>query len=636
MKKVILGVVILIIIIATVCFAFRFTVNSKIEAKIEELNKNGFIVKNEQISQNYKTKGIGQIQIIYPDKVAAYLFDKVEDEDLKKSLQKQYSLLNRATKESFFDGVTFDYDFIINNLTSNLDLNIYLSKLSTKTAYKLAQTYSYYSTTQDKNWFDTLLKDKKLHLNIDEKGNYKLTDIDFVIPNKGFFTIRGVNGNKNKINVPLLKISDIYEDTYSKGNLIVDNININYDSNQNKKSSKITIENLEFLDYKNSFKVKNLLIDSDSLKDELNISTKSKISFDEFILEKSDAYLLKNSEIANLKKTSFDITFDKIPFKEYEQLLDSLSADKKDFLKEYENFVKALSQNGISISSSGEAFDYTISDNKYFNTLKYNLSLSLNKSIPLLKDIKSLKDIFEVAKFTVDMDNEFATNSAKKLSKESAELTFVDTQDANIKRFEGELKNDGIYINNTKVFDEKDLQIPINNFSSTAVDTNLNTSVTHSYELINENLLRVKFEYLPNMEVISSGGLAVSFPQFKDASKIKAHKTDSFEKIDYYVAGTEIYSGMLGENVKAQYLMIEGWDKNWTDPTIKKEFSLDIDISELKNSYLEINLRGGALNDVDTTKNRSEIAPNESQSYTRDQQSYPVNIADIDLYNITK
>lgn len=636
MKKVILGVVILIIIIATVCFAFRFTVNSKIEAKIEELNKNGFIVKNEQISQNYKTKGIGQIQIIYPDKVAAYLFDKVEDEDLKKSLQKQYSLLNRATKESFFDGVTFDYDFTINNLTSNLDLNIYLSKLSTKTAYKLAQTYSYYSTTQDKNWFDTLLKDKKLHLNIDEKGNYKLTDIDFVIPNKGFFTIRGVNGNKNKINVPLLKISDIYEDTYSKGNLIVDNININYDSKQNKKSSKITIENLEFLDYKNAFKVKNLLIDSDSLKDELNISTKSKISFDEFILEKIDAYLLKNSEIANLKKTSFDITFDKIPFKEYEQLLDSLSADKKDFLKEYENFVKALSKNGISISSSGEAFDYTISDNKYFNTLKYNLSLSLNKSIPLLKDIKSLKDIFEVAKFTVDMDNEFATNSAKKLSKESAELTFVDTQDANIKRFEGELKNDGIYINNTKVFDEKDLQIPINNFSSTAVDTNLNTSVTHSYELINENLLRVKFEYLPNMEVISSGGLAVSFPQFKDASKIKAHKTDSFEKIDYYVAGTEIYSGMLGENVKAQYLMIEGWDKNWTDPTIKKEFSLDIDISELKNSYLEINLRGGALNDVDTTKNRSEIAPNENQSYTRDQQSYPVNIADIDLYNIKK
>ena len=636
MKKVILGVAILFIIIATVCFAFRFTVNSKIEAKIDELNKNGFIVKNEQSSENYKTKGIGQIQIIHPDKVATYLFDKIEDEDLKKSLQKQYSLLNRATKESFFDGVTFDYDFTINNLTSNLDLNIYLSKLSTKTAYKLAQTYSYYSSTQDKNWFDTLLKDKKLHLNINEKGNYKLADIDLVIPNKGFFTLRGISGNKNMINVSSLKISDIYEDSYSKGNLIVDNININYDFNQNKKNSKLTIENLEFLDYKSAFKVKNLLIDSDSLKDELNISTKSKISFDEFILEKIDSYLLKNSEVANLKKTSFDITFDKIPFKEYEQMMDSLSVEKKDFLKEYENFLKALSKNGISISSSGEALDYTISDNKYFNSLKYNLSLSLNKNIPSMQNIKSLKDIFEVAKFTVDMDNEFATNTIKKLTKEDSKLAFVDTQDANIKRFEGELKSDGIYVNNTKIIDEKELEFPVNSFSSTAVDTNLNTSVTHSYELINENLLRVKFEYLPNMEVISSGGLAVSFPQLKDASKIKAHKTDSFEKIDYYVAGTVIYSGMLGENVTAQYLMIEGWDKNWTDPTIKKEFSLDIDISELKDSYLEINLRGGALNEVDSTKKGSEIAPNESQSYTKDQQSYPVNIADIDLYNIKK
>lgn len=636
MKKVILGVVILFIIIATVCFAFKFTINSKIEAKIDELNKNGFVVKNEQSSKNFKTKGIGQIEIIYPDKVASYLFNQIEDEELKKSLEKQYSLLDRSTKEKLFDGVTFDYDFTINNLTSKLNLNVYLSKLSTKTAYKLAQTYSYYSSTQDKNWLDTLLKDKKLHLNIDENGNYKLANIDLVIPNQGFFTIRGLNGKKNMINIPLVKMSDIYEDSYTKGNLIIDNINIDYDFNKNKKSSKLTIENLEFLDYKDSVKMKNLVIDSNSLKDELNISTKSKISFDEFILEKIDAYLLKNSEVANLKRTSFDITFDKIPFKEYEQLMDSLSADKKDFLKEYVNFLKALSKNGISISSSGEALDYTISNNKYFNTLKYNLSLSLNKNIPSIENMKSLKDIFEVAKFTVDMDKEFATNSAKKLSKESAELAFVDTQDANIKRFEGELKSDGIYLNNIKVFDEKELEFPVNDFSSFDANTNLNTSVTHSYELINENLLRVKFEYLPNMEVISSGGLAVSFPQLKDASKIKAHKTDSFEKIDYYVAGTEIYSGMLGKNVTAQYLMIEGWDKNWNDPSIKKEFSLDIDISELKDNYLEINLRGGALNEVDSTKKSSEIAPDENQSYTKDQQSYPVNIADIDLYNIKK
>ncbi|MFY4754479.1 hypothetical protein ACOTV2_12040, partial [Aliarcobacter butzleri] len=69
--------------------------------------------------------------------------------------------------------------------------------------------------------------------------------------------------------------------------------------------------------------------------------------------------------------------------------------------------------------------------------------------------------------------------------------------------------------------------------------------------------------------------------------------------IDYYKGGQEIYSGMLGKNVKAVYLMVEDWDKNWTDTKQKKEFSLDIDILELKKdySYLEIKLRCGSLNE---------------------------------------
>lgn len=626
MKKIFLGIVIVLITIVGGCYGFKFAVNSKIESKIAELNSNGFIVKNEQNSQKFETLGSGQIEVIYPDKVASYLFSKIEDKDLKKSLEKQFSLLDRTTKDELFEGLTFEYDFTINNLTSKLDLNVYLTKLSTRTTYNLAQTYSYYANTQ-KVWFEELLKEKKLHLNIDEKGNYKLSDINFVIPNKAFFTFRNIFGDKSNMKIGLIKISDVYNDAYTKGSLVIDNINMNYLSNKDKKSSKINIENLEFADSKDSFKIKNLAMDSNSLMDKENISGNSKISFDEATVGKT----------AILNKTSMDISFDKIPFKKYEEMMDSLYSNNVDFEKQYDEFLKALSQNGITISSKGEATNYLILEKKYFDTLKYEATLSLNKNIPSIKDIKSIKDIFEVVKFTVDMDSQSATNLIGDLSKEDAKFTFIDTADNNIKRFEAQLKTDGIYVNGIKVLDEKELELPSKNYDVLSYDgvSGANTQVTSSYELINDNLLRVTFKYTPNMEVISAGGIAVSFPQLKDASKIKAHNTNSFDKIDYYTAGNEIYSGMLGKNVKAEYLMIEGWDNNWTDPKTTKEFSLDIDITDMKSSYLEINLRGGALNETDSTKKYSELAPDENQSFTRDQQSYPVNIADIDLYTIT-
>jgi len=624
MKRIFLGIVIVLIAIVVICFGFKFVTNNKIESKIAELNNNGFVVKHEQNSQKYITSGKGQIEIIYPEKVASYLFNKIEDKDLKKSLVKQFELLDRLTKEKLFEGVTFDYNFTINNLTSALDLNIYLIKLSTRTTYKLNQTYSYNSNTQ-KVWFEELLKEKKLHIKIDEKGNYKLADVDFVVPNQAFFTFRGIEGNKSNMKISLVKISDVYDDAYTKGSLLIDNINIDYILNKDKKSSKIVIGNLDFVDSKDSFKVKNLSLDSNSLQDKENISGNSKISFDEAVIGKNSV----------LRKTSMDISFDKIPFKKYEEMMDSLYSNSVDFNKQYDEFLKALSQNGVVLSSKGEGKDYTILGKKYFDNLKYDATLALNKNIPSLKDMKSIKDIFEVIKFTVDMDNQSATNFINDLSKDDAKFTFVDTEDKNIKRFEAELKTDGIYVNGVKALDEKELEFPTTDFSSYDDITSGSTKVTSSYELVNENLLRVTFKYTPDMEVISAGGIAVSFPQLKDASKIKAHKTNSFNKIDYYTVGNDIYSGMLGKNVKAEYLMIEGWDDSWTDPKITKEFSLDIDITDMKSSYLEINLRGGALNETDSTKKYSELAPTEDESVTRDQQSYPVNIADIDLYTVT-
>lgn len=632
MKKIIvLGVVVLII--ASVCFGLRSSINSKIESKIQELNKNGFVVKHEQSFENFNTKGNGQIEVIYPQKVVSYLINKIEDENLRKSLEKQFSLFDRISLDEFLEGVTFDYDYTINSFSSTLDLNIYLTKISTKATYNISQTYAYSTNPQEKYWLESLLKDKKIHLNLDENGNFKLADLNFVVPNEGFFTLREISGNKTSTKIGLFKVSDIYSDTYTKSNFIVDNIIMNYDLNQNKKSSKISVENIEYKSYENKFRTKNIVIDSNSLQDELNISGNSKFSFDEVVVEKLDTITYKNMKMADLKKTSFEIAFDKIPFKKYEEMINSLNLENNtDFMKQYDEFIKALSSNGISITSKGEANNYNISDKTYFDTLKYDLSLSLNKNIPAIQDVKSINDIFSVAKFTFDMDNKSALELTKELNKKDSLITLIDTSDNNLKRLEAELKPDGIYVNGVKVVEEKDLQL--SSFDSND-EYQQNISVSHTYELIDKNTLRVNFKYKSNMEVISSGGISVSFPQLKDASKIKSYKTNSFKKIDYYPAGKEIYSGMLEKNIKTEYLMVEGWDDNWSDPLVEKEFSLDIDIKDLKNSYLEINLRAGALNEKDATKKYSEIVPNETQSYTKDQQSYPVNIADIDLFTLT-
>lgn len=630
MKKIFLGLAIVIIVIGAICLGLRSAVNSKIQSKVEELNKNGFLVSHEHSFDHYQTIGKGKIEIIYPDKVASYLFSKIEDEDTKKSLEKQYNLLDRATKDRVFEGITFDYNFVMNNISSKLDLDLYLTNLSQRAMYKLEQTYSYAPQT---NWLKPLLENKKIHLNIDENKNFKLDDINITIPNDSFITIRGVYGTQNNIKVALLKIADVYDDSYTKGSLLIDNLAFDYNSQKEKKSSKLDIENLEFMDYTNVVSIKNLILDSQSLQDKDNISGNSKISFDELnIVKDNKLYLTSSSKNIGLNKTSLDIAFDKIPYKKYEEMLSSIS--DKDFLQKYDDFMKAVSQNGFQMTINGVSNNFKIDENKYFNTLKFNSTFKMNQKFDSMNNIKSIKDIFEVAKATLDID----ADSVKSLSSllKDEEFKAIDIEN-NQKRFEIELKDDGLYFNSKKFLDQKDLEFSSLNTLGNSVLAE-NGKVVSSYELIDKNLLRVTFKYTTKLENVTAGGLAVSFPQLKDASKIKAHNTKSFDKIDYYKGGQEIYSGMLGKNVKAEYLMVEGWDKSWTDTKQEKEFSLDIDISELKKdySYLEINLRGGSLNEnvATTSPKYSEIVPNESQSFTTDQQSYPVNIADIYLLDL--
>ncbi len=622
MKKKILIIVVLLAIIAVVLFAYQSKINNEINSKIDELNNNGFIVKHQQSTNYINTSAKGEIEVAYPDKVAFWIFNGVKDEELKKAIEEQYNSLAPNDKELLFSGIKFDYDFVLENLTSKVNTNIYLTQLSKIAMNNLAQE----TDNQSSKWLLDFLKDKKLQVSVNEKKEYKVADIDTIIPDENIIiTIRGFQGNEKNLTINSFKISDMNMD--NRGLLLINEIAINYEKEANKESSKTLIKNIEFQEKNNIFNIKNLVINSNYEKDEININTKSELGFEELTTKSFD------QEAVNLKNTSLSFNINNLPIKK----LDEIALYLKD--QKYEEYLKSLAQSGMVIESSGNASNYVINQQKILDTLKFNLSFKLNKNM-VENEPKDLTDIFEDAKLTVDLDALTAQNAKALLDlKQNSNISFLDV-DNNLKRFEAVLKNDGLYINNQRILEKNELAIPAkdNTFQEEVITENttddLTTkkisqkSLTYNYKLLNDNLLELNIKYTPDMKVVSSGGISVSFPQFTDAKRIIKNTTTSFEIINFYDAGSQIWNGGLEQNIVSSYLLAEGWDNNWMDGK-DKELTLIIDVKDLET--LEIYLRAGALNEKDALEKPSEIVP---QTGEFDQQNYPVEILEIPIFRV--
>ena len=622
MKKKFLIVVVFLAIIAAVLFTFQSKINNEINSKIDELNNNGFIVKHQQSTNYINTSAKGEIEVAYPDKVAFWIFNGVKDEELKKAIEEQYNSLAPNDKELLFSGIKFDYDFVLENLTSKVNTNIYLTQLSKIAMNNLAQE----TDNQSSKWLLDFLKDKKLQVSVNEKKEYKVADIDTIIPDENIIiTIRGFQGNEKNLTINSFKISDMNMD--NRGLLLINEIAINYEKEANKESSKTLIKNIEFQEKNNIFNIKNLVINSNYEKDEININTKSELGFEELTTKSFD------QEAVNLKNTSLSFNINNLPIKK----LDEIALYLKD--QKYEEYLKSLAQSGMVIESSGNASNYVINQQKILDTLKFNLSFKLNKNM-VENEPKDLTDIFEDAKLTVDLDALTAQNAKALLDlKQNSNISFLDV-DNNLKRFEAVLKNDGLYINNQRILEKNELSIPAkdNTFQEEVITENttddLTTkkisqkSLTYNYKLLNDNLLELNIKYTPDMKVVSSGGISVSFPQFTDAKRIIKNTTTSFEIINFYDAGSQIWNGGLEQNIVSSYLLAEGWDNNWMDGK-DKELTLIIDVKDLET--LEIYLRAGALNEKDALEKPSEIVP---QTGEFDQQNYPVEILEIPIFRV--
>ena len=622
MKKKFLIVVVFLAIIAAVLFAFQSKINNEINSKIDELNNNGFIVKHQQSTNYINTSAKGEIEVVYPDKVASWIFNGIKDEELKKAIEEQYNLLAPNDKELLFSGTKFDYDFVFENLTSKINTNIYLTQLSKIAMNNLAQE----TDKPSSKWLLDFLKDKKLQVSVNEKKEYKVADIDTIIPDENIIiTIRGFQGNEKNLTINSFKISDMNME--NRGLLLLNEITINYEKDTNKESSKTLIKNIEFQEKDNIFNIKNLVINSSYQKDEVNINTKSELGFDEVTTKNF------NQEAINLKNTLLTFNINNLPIKK----LDEIALYLKD--QKYEDYLKSLAQSGMVIESSGNASNYVINQQKILDTLKFNLTFKLNKNM-VENEPKDVTDIFEDAKLTLDLDAPTAQNVKGLLDlKQNSNISFIDV-DNNLKRFEAVLKNDGLYVNNQKVLEKNELVIPAkdNTFQEevTTEDTSddLTTkkvsqkSLTYNYKLLENNLLELNIKYSPDMKVVSSGGISVSFPQFTDSKRIVKNTTKSFEEINFYNAGSQIWNGGLEQNIVSSYLLAEGWDNNWADGK-DKEITLIIDVKDLET--LEIYLRAGSLNEKDALEKPSEIVP---LSGELDQQNYPVEILEIPIFRV--
>ena len=628
MKRSILIIVVFLAIIAATLFGYQNKINSEINSKIEEFNNNGFIVKYEQTTNYINTSAKGELEIANPDKVASWLLSNIKDEELKKAIEEQYIFLAPNDKELFFSGVKFDYDFVFENFTNKVYSNIYLTQLSKIAMNNLTQEIDKPSS----KWLLDLLKDKKLQVSINEKKEYKVADIDTIIPDENIIiTIRGFQGDEKNFLINSFKISDMNME--NRALLLINEIAINYEKNENKESSKTLIKSIEFQEKESIFNIKNLLINSSYEKNDININTKSDLSFEELTTKNF------NFESVNLKNTSLSFNINNLPIKK----LDEIGLYLKD--KRYEEYLKSLAQSGLEIQSSGNASNYLVNQQRILDTLKFNLSFKLNKNM-VENEPKDVTDIFEDVKLTVDLDAITAQNLKGFLDlKQNSNISFIDI-DNNLKRFEVLLKEDGLYVNNQKVLEKNELAIPSedNTFqedvNNESIENNQNTSddltikkvsqksLTYNYKLLDDNLLELNIKYSPSLKVVSSGGISVSFPQFTDSSRIIKNTTTSFEVINFYEAGSQIWNSDLQQNVASTYLLAEGWDSHWTDKK-DKEITIIIDVKDLET--LELYLRAGALNEVDTSEKLSEIVP---QTGEIDQQSYPVEILEVPIFRV--
>ncbi|WP_418185837.1 hypothetical protein ACNSOS_02615 [Aliarcobacter vitoriensis] len=446
MKKILLGLIALIVVVVAVCFFLRNSVSSKIEAKIEELKANGFNVTYNEKFVPLKIVGDGQIEVVDSSKVTQYMVQSQKGE-AKKALERlidneKLFFPDVDLSKLILEGAVFDYDFSLTLLTANLDLNFYLTKFSTKMMEDLPKT------------FDDMLKNRDFHVNIDEDYNYKIKDINIVAPdNEAKFSLLGMTGNKTVFDMESFKF-DVPKDKFS---LSLYGIKTSYEEQANKTiDSSFDIKTIQFGDEKAQLDISGLKSSSSQkiLNDLLDGNTKISIDLLSF---------KNNLTNVNLKDTSFGLGIDKLPMKKYEEFIDSYYNVSEDINKEMHNklkeLLKEIAQNGSEIKIDANSKNLNFLGQDWFEEIDLKSNITFSSKLGDMQ-FQTIDDVVKTVNIDLKIDSKSAQNISNIIGLSRMGIDLVDSDDKKFKVLKAQLKEDGVYANDVLILPKAMLQIP--------------------------------------------------------------------------------------------------------------------------------------------------------------------------------
>lgn len=618
MKKLLIGFVVLIVA-GAIFFTINRSVDKAVNLKIEELNQNGFSITQNNSNLPMKIRKDGEIQVIDAIKALDFIVKNIEESQAKEVFVEFLNIFDSQSKQLALEGTKFDYDFSLNIFTKEMKADLYLKELSVVLQNELEN-----SEDEASKELLSILKQKAIHLKVDDKMNFTLDDIAF--SNSGsLISLRGINGDKNSLNIALFKIIGANNESF-----VLEDMKSYYKEIEKNIDTKFSVSNLSLESEFVKMGIKNILFDGSSKNINDKVSTKDKISFDEFSFISNDVQsLINGSNIINVKNSEINFSLDNLPYKQYKELMKVIDSEDEDiFSKAFDSFFEELVKSDVKVSSSGVSSSFSQNSEKIFEKLRYEANLSLNKNMkPAL--VTGLNDIFEKIDIKIDLDKVSADKLILPL-KESLGLNYKDIANDDLKRFEISLK-DGIYINDIKLLEEKDLKFTQQESDFEYYD---DENLTTSYDMIGENLLKITFGYKSSLNENSQKGLVVSFPQLKDKSRVVSTILGDLKEINVYEPNSELFTINPYESIKNSFLAIEAYDDALSENSLK-EFSIILNIKDFQAEILEINFRAYSIGSTDPNGTINyEIVPKIRTSFTKDEQQYPVKISDIELSEV--
>lgn len=303
MKKLLIGFVVLIVA-GAIFFTINRSVDKTVNLKVEELNQNGFSITQNNSNLPMKIRKDGEIQVIDAIKALDFIVKNIEESQAKEVFVEFLNIFDSQSKQLALEGTKFDYDFSLNIFTKEMKADLYLKELSVVLQNELEN-----SEDEASKELLSILKQKAIHLKVDDKMNFTLDDIAF--SNSGsLISLRGINGDKNSLNIALFKIIGANNESF-----VLEDMKSYYKEIEKNIDTKFSVSNLSLESEFVKMGIKNILFDGSSKNINDKVSTKDKISFDEFSFISNDVQsLINGSNIINVKNSEINFSLDNLPY----------------------------------------------------------------------------------------------------------------------------------------------------------------------------------------------------------------------------------------------------------------------------------------------------------------------------------